>query len=70
MNDFTLKPYYLMIANNVTIMLIFIIELNKLQEKTSWAFLVLALQLQVVFASWAIGYQLFEWILVIKLVWF
>jgi len=70
MNDFTLKPYYLMIANNVTIMLIFIIELNKMQEKTSWAFLVLALQLQVVFASWAIGYQLFEWILVIKLVWF
>jgi len=68
MNDFTMKPYYFMIANCITIILVFIIELGRQGTKLSWALLIFSLQLQAVLGAWAIGYQLFEWILCIKLV--
>ena len=69
-NDFTIMPYYFMIANCATIICVFVIELAGDGYHHTWALLIFALQLQAVLGSWAIAIQLLEWILCIKLVQF
>ena len=54
-NDFTLMPYYFMIANCATIICVFVIELAGDGYHHTWALLIFALQLQAVLGSWAIA---------------
>ncbi len=54
-NDFTITPYNFMIANCVTIICVFVIELAGDGYNHTWALLIFALQLQAVLGSWAIA---------------
>ena len=67
-NNFTFSPYYLMIANCVSLMVEVIILMVGSQTIQAWVFLIMTMQVQVLTGSWAVAIQLCEWILCGELV--